>query len=47
MMDWIDWICDRLGYTCYDIILEDYTEEELEKLYDEYDEYVLSESEEC
>lgn len=44
MLDWINWICDRLGYTCYDCVLEDYTEEEIEEFRDEYDDYVLSES---
>lgn len=41
MLSWQEWVCERTGYKYYDLVLEDFTEEELEKLEDEYDEYVM------
>lgn len=41
MLSWQDWVCKRVGYRYYDLVLEDFTEEELAKLEDEYDEYVM------
>lgn len=41
MLSWQEWVCERTGYRYYDLVLEDFTEEELAKLEDEYDEYVM------
>ena len=45
MLSWQEWVCQRVGYKYYDLVLEDFSKEELEKLEDEYDEYVMEEFE--
>lgn len=45
MLDWIDWVCQRTNMRYYDSVLEEYSEEEIERIEDEYDEYVINESE--
>lgn len=36
MPDWITWVCDHENYITYDALLEDYSAEQLDELYDEY-----------
>lgn len=42
MLDWQDWVCQRTNMRYYDSVLEEYSEEEIERLEDEYDEYIPS-----
>ena len=41
MLSWIECVCERTNCRFYDTVLETHTEEELDKLQDEYDEYVM------
>lgn len=45
MLSWQEWVCQRTNYKYYDLVLENFSKEELEKLEDEYDEYVMEEFE--
>lgn len=40
VMDRIDWMCEQTGYSTYDLLLEELTDEEYEALEDEYYEYL-------
>lgn len=46
MLDWQNWVCQRTNHRYYDSVFDEYSKEEIERLEDEYDEYVLDESEE-
>lgn len=41
MLSWIEWVLERTNYRYYDQFLEEVSEEEKEKLQEEYDEYLL------
>ena len=41
MLDWIEWVCEKTNCKFYETVLETHTEEELDELRNEYDEYVF------
>ena len=41
MLSWIDFVTMETGYNNYDLLLEEISEEELEQLQEDYDDYVM------
>lgn len=41
MLSWVEWVLEKTNYRYYDQFLEEVSEEEKEKLQEEYDEYLL------